>query len=174
MELVEKAYELNLDKISEGFLYSKVISYGKTPGMAKKDILQKMQYEDLKLTNGEEVTFLNMPIRRLKSCDKYNINGKIKTLLVHEEETKAEERLTMLDKMLVDYKNGHAYIRKGSYYRPNSCGYTEFRIRAGVYTIEEAVSEAKSCDEITVVPINIKEHNELINKEIEELKSRIL
>lgn len=78
------------------------------------------------------------------------------------------------EKILKDAAITHCYIRKGSYYRPNWCGYTDFQHRAGVYTKEEAVNHANKCNEITVVPINAKEHNDLLNAEIQDIQSRLL
>ena len=68
----------------------------------------------------------------------------------------------------------YCYIRKGSYYKPNSCGYTDFKHRAGVYSKEEAVSSAKSCRDITLEIIDIQSHNEMLNIEIAELQNKLL
>lgn len=68
----------------------------------------------------------------------------------------------------------HCYIRKGPYYRPGSCGYTDYTVKAGVYTKEEAISHAERCRELTLVPINNAEHNELIMEEVKDLLSRFI
>lgn len=66
------------------------------------------------------------------------------------------------------------YIKKnGLYYRPNSCGYTERRFWAGVYT-EEEIKDHKGCDELTFVEINVEEHNQILRKEIETIKSNLI
>jgi hypothetical protein len=57
----------------------------------------------------------------------------------------ARERNQSFDDMLNDTTITHCYIRKGSYHRPGSSGYTDFRHRAGVFTKQEAISSAKSC-----------------------------
>jgi hypothetical protein len=44
----------------------------------------------------------------------------------------ARERNQSFDDMLNDTTITHCYIRKGSYHRPGSSGYTDFRHRAGV------------------------------------------
>lgn len=68
----------------------------------------------------------------------------------------------------------HCYIRKGPYYRPNHCGYTDFRVEAGVYTKEEALHSAENCKELTIVPINIEKHNAEIIKKVNDLLSRYI
>lgn len=68
----------------------------------------------------------------------------------------------------------HCYIRKGSYYRPGSCGYTDYKVKAGVYTKEEAINHAERCRELTLVPIDNAKHNELIMDEVKDLLSRYI
>lgn len=68
----------------------------------------------------------------------------------------------------------HCYIRKGPYYRPGACGYTDYKAKAGVYTKEEALKHAEHCAELTLVPINNAEHNELIMEEVKDLLSRFI
>jgi hypothetical protein len=87
---------------------------------------------------------------------------------------KQQKRIAVLDGILNNETITHCYIRKGSYYRPDSCGYTDYRHRAGVYTKEYAVSHAKRCEEITVVPIDIEEHNAFLTAEIQDIQSRLL
>lgn len=48
----------------------------------------------------------------------------------------------------------HCYITKnGWYYRPNSSGYTDIKEEAGIYTKEEGVKHALSCDKLLLIPI---------------------
>lgn len=45
-------------------------------------------------------------------------------------------------------------LRKGGYYyRPNSAGYTEAITRAGIFDEPYALSHAKSCEEVTAIPV---------------------
>ena len=172
-ELSQKAWELNLFRIYDPYHLSEIIRNGKTRGEAKSKIYQEAMNEDLSLTD-EKLTFLNIPIRRCKRADLYFFEGKEVTLEQIEKIEKEKIRIIELDKILNDESIVYCYIRKGSYYRPNSCGYTDFRHRAGVYTKQEAVSSAKSCKDLDIVPINIEEHNSIIQKEIDELKTRVL
>ena len=68
----------------------------------------------------------------------------------------------------------YCYIIKGSYYRPNSCGYTSLKFEAGVYPKDEAVSHAKSVREIRLEWVYTWEHNKMINQKIAELQARLL
>lgn len=68
----------------------------------------------------------------------------------------------------------HCYIRKGSYYRPESCGYTDYMEKAGVYTKDDAVRHAERCDELTLVPIDNARHNEMIMEAVKDLLSRYI
>jgi hypothetical protein len=79
-----------------------------------------------------------------------------------------------LEKILINDSFSHCYIKKGGYYRPHSSGYTDFRHRAGIFTKEEAVKSAKSCRDLTIIPINAIEHNKMINDEIDDLKTRLI
>jgi len=172
-QLIQKAWELNLFRIYDPYHLSGIIHYGKTRGEAKSKIYSKAKNEDLSLTDGP-LTFLNIPIRRCKRADKYLFEDKELALWEIENIQKEKIRIIELDKILNDESIVYCYIRKGSYYRPNSCGYTDFRHRAGVYTKQKAVSSAKSCSDITIIPINIKEHNSMIQNKIDDLKTRVL
>ena len=55
--------------------------------------------------------------------------------------------------------------------RPNSAGYTDKWQEAGIYLKKEAIEHAKSCDELTLVPINNTDYKININKEINRLKT---
>ena len=92
--------------------------------------------------------------------------GKMLTLRKHD---------TELTQILEDEKVSHCYIKKrGSYYRPDSCGYTEIRTRAGIYPKERAVREGKGDLLFDIVPINAEEHNAMILAEIKELESKLI
>lgn len=79
-----------------------------------------------------------------------------------------------LNKIAKNKKVTHCYIKKGSYYRPNSCGYTDFQSLAGVFTKEEAISEANHCNDVWIIPINNESHNKMIVQAIKELSTRLI
>lgn len=79
-----------------------------------------------------------------------------------------------LNKIRKDKKITHYYIRKGPYYRPGACGYTDHITKAGVYAKEDALSHAEHCRELSLVPVEIAKHNGYIMEEVKDLLSRIM
>lgn len=176
MEVKEKAYEINMDEISEGYSWDVIVCHAHNKNQAKVKLLEQVRYEDMKLKYGEEdLSYINIPIKRSHRHDKVIFDDKV--VLRHEVESiiKQKEREEKLNAILVDDNIKYCYIKKGgSYYRPNSCGYTEYKYRAGVYKKEEAIKDCLSAQELYVIPINIDEHNKMINSQISELQTRIL
>lgn len=84
------------------------------------------------------------------------------------------EKQRISDLTLLCSKHKYFYIRKGYYYCPDACGYTERKEFAGVYSSDEAFSHARSCRETTLIPIDIEKHNKMIQESIEDLSSRII
>lgn len=170
-----KAYQIDLSKIEEGFLYDTIMCYADNANQAKQILLRENRYENLILSkSNEEVNYLTIPVIRRKSDDKIIFEGQAVTEIEKNRILYKRERDLLLENILNDANIKYCYIKKGSYYRPNSCGYTDFKHRAGVYTKQEAVQSAKSCNELTIIPIDILEHNEMINIEISCLSSRLL
>lgn len=174
MELLEKAWTVDLDKIDEGFLCCEEYEYAKTRNEAKQKLLQTYQYQSLNDFDKTEITYLNIPVKRAKGMDKFLFEGEPKTLAEIENIKERRERDKKLDQILENPEIKYCYIIKRYYYRPNYCGYTERISRAGVYTKEDAVSEARNVQEISVKPIDITEHNSHIQAEIEDLKTRLI
>jgi len=171
----QKAYEIDFSKINEGYLSSGEICLADTIGKAKSILLDRIKYESWKLKySDDDITFTNIPVVRRKTSDLHIFEGSPVPMWRINEILSERERFKKFDVILNDESIKYCYIRKGSYYRPNSCGYTDMIHRAGVYTKEEAVSEGKFCRDITIQPIVISDHNEMINKEINDLKSRLL
>lgn len=176
---VSKAYSINFDAIEEGYLYDhnsyRVFAETNSEARSKLLSLLKENYEDLTLRfTGEQVTYLNIPVRRSVNSDLFDFDGEVMTVFSFQEKKSELERKSNLDKLLNDPEIEYCYIRKGSYYGPNWSGYTDRVEEAGVYLKKEAVSHAKNVRKITLIPIVIKEHNALINAKIEKLKSKIL
>jgi len=175
LRLKQKAWGINWDKIDEGAYYLGNIDivYAQTRGKAKSLLLPDII--DYKLyKTGEYVEFTTIPIIRVKEADKYDFNGEILTIWKYDEVNIERKRIKELDDLLNNDSIKYYYIRKGNYYKPNYCGYTDFKHRAGVYSKEEAVSSAKSCRDIWLEKIDIQEHNKMIENEIEELRTSIL
>jgi len=175
LELTKKAFEINFSKIEEGYLYSPEVCYAKNRNEAKSKLLAQTKYESIMLCGeDEEVTYLNIPVLRCSHLDKYSFEGKELTEQEIEEKLDEIKRLSILDEILNNQHIQYCYIRKGSYYRPNSCGYTDFKHRAGVYEKSDAVSQAKSCSDIWLERIDIEEHNKMMQDEIRDLTSRLI
>ena len=123
----------------------------------------------------EEVTYLTLPVYRDKDGDKYDFNGKSLTMNEIENLIRKQERIDSFNTIIKNNNITHCYIRKrGSYCRPNCCGYTEFQSVAGIYEKEYAIKLAKSCNELDAIPIDNKTHNKMIIERIEDLKTRII
>ena len=174
-KLLEKAYEIDLSRIEEYYFYEREIAYAETVGKAKSKLLGQANYNNMKLLCvDEDMMYTNIPVKRAHDYDKYEFEGKAETMhsiyeIIHE-----RERISKLNDILTNDSIKFCYISKGNYYRPGSCGYTDFKHRAGVFTKEEAVSSAKSCSGLSIIPIDIEVHNKMISDEITELQTRLL
>lgn len=172
LQFAQKAWEIDFGRVEEGYMFEKVWAYGNTVGQTKQELL--VEVEGCKNYLGEEITFLNIPIIRCKEKDKYYFEGEPETVADIEYIKALRERTNELDAMLADNNITHCYIRKGSYYRPGSSGYTDMRHRAGVFSTLEAVSSARHCKDLTIIPVGIDEHNKMIEDEINDLKTRLI
>ena len=169
----QKAWKIDFKQIESGWEYSERVVYADTRNQAKTLLLKNAWDMGLKNT-GYEITYLNIPVIRYKQSDKIWFEGGYFTKNKIEQKKYDRQRNLELDNILSDKTITHCYIRKGSYYRPNASGYTDMLHRAGVFTKLDAVISAKSCHELRIIPINITEHNKLIQTEINELQTRIL
>jgi hypothetical protein len=170
---VQKAYQIDFSRIEEGFLYSQTFTLADTRSKARTKLF-KMS-DGMQLYNGKELTIMNLPMIRCPQEDLYEFEGQKISQEKLEYLLKKRKRWAILDNILNDTDIEFCYIKKrGSYYRPHSCGYTDFQHRAGVYPKSEAVSNGKSCDELDIIPINTQEHNQMIKSEIEDLQTRLL
>lgn len=79
-----------------------------------------------------------------------------------------------LNKIIKDKNITHCYIKKNSYYMPKYCGYTDYKVKASIYTKEEALQHYTACNELRLIQININEHNKMIVDEIKDLMSRLI
>lgn len=175
--LVEKAYKINFGKIEEGYLYDEdsFVVYAETLNKAKYKLLEKAYCENICLRGSDdEVTYITIPVIRAKEHDTFLFEGEPLTKIGIIKKLRDRDRESELNKILDDDSISHCYIKKGSYYRPNSCGYTDFIHRAGVFTKQKAVSSAMSCRDLYIIPIDIEKHNKMIQDEIDDLKTRLI
>lgn len=172
--IVRKAYEINLDKIHEGYHYEQKFCLADDMRGARKQLINIAKLHDMELKWGGAVTYLNLPVRRLPSHDIIKVNGVDYVRYKWVEQVAKAQRNKLLDDILNNPDIQYCYIYKGGFYRPNSCGYTSHMSEAGVYKKGEAVAHARGVQEIKLIPINIEEHNKMINEKIENLKSRLI
>jgi hypothetical protein len=174
--IVLKAYEIDLDKLEEGYLSDSIVCYAENSNKAKVTLLRQIANDNWKLKYlGEELTYLNIPVKRKKSSDKVIFEGKEVLRSSIEQLIAERERIAKLDEILNNPNIKYCYIiRYGQYYRPNSCGYTSLKFEAGIYPKDEAISHAKSVREIRLESVDIDEHNKMINQKIAELQERLL
>lgn len=174
----QKAWIINTSNFNEPWFAPTDVFYGDTRNEARTEALNHIRHDNFTDKDDEPIGLLNIRMQRLKGADKILVDGVYKTVADIEYEKQKKEFNEKLDNLIIDNPNGYAYVRKGgSYYRPNSCGYTEFITRAGVYPIKEAVAEVRGCslsDRMDVILIDIEAHNATLTKEIESLQSRLI
>jgi len=175
LKLAKKAFKLEAHRIDEGHFLSDKVVYADSLGKAKQLILSDIKYDDYKIRHTlEPVTYLNIPVVRAVESDKFEFENELLPMWKIHEIKEERKRIAALDLMLSDEKIKYCYIKKGYYYRPNSNGYTEYLAYAGVYTVKEAVATAKGCRDLSLIPINIEEHNAMINEKILDLQTRVI
>lgn len=149
--IVRKAYYLDLDRIYEGFLYSDRIIYAESINKAKSILLSDIRYDEMKTKNGDDITYFNIPVKRSYNNDEYDFEGRILKKYNIKYIMSERERLAVLDKFLFENIGKQFHILKGDwYYRVDSKGYTSDKSEAGIYTVEDAVSHAKHCSDLTL------------------------
>jgi len=173
--IIKKAYEIDLNQLNDGYLSGTIMCHENTTNKARITLLKAIRYDDYTLRkNNKPVTYLNLPVKRRKSWDKVWFQNK-EVFRYQIEEIKDEaERIAKLDEILNNPHIEYCYIIKGSYYRPNWCGYTSRKVEAGIYTKPEAVQHAKSVREIRLERVDKDEHNKRIIEKIAELESILI
>jgi hypothetical protein len=170
-KLVEKAYCIDLIRIKHGYEYSLVVCHAKNLNAAKSIIYKLIKNEGMENCYDEPISLANIPVIRYENSDHYFFENKIMTLREINGTVKERLRIAKLERLLNDESIKFCHICKhGSYYRPNSAGYTDYLSRAGVYEKKEAIEHARRCDELSLIPINIETHNKLIYDEIKDLQ----
>lgn len=173
--IIEKGWAIAIGKIEEGYLYDHLTVNAKTRNEAKRKFIQNGHTEGMQLKYGDEVTYLTLPVVRHKDADLIQYNDKVIERYKLNCILELEKHNSNLKSILKDESITHCYIKKGGYYyRDNYCGYSEFKISAGVYPKEDAVRHATGITEIYIVPINIEEHNVFLKKHISEVESRLI
>lgn len=86
------------------------------------------------------------------------------------------EDRNLVDGIMSDSNIKYCYSKKrGLYERPDGYGYTQHLYFAGIFPKEDVCRWCEqSHGEITPVPVNLKERNELIREKIKELNDNLL
>lgn len=174
-KIIKKAYKIDFDKIDEGYIASDKVCHADSIGKAKSLLLRQIKYDDWKMRYTDElVTYTNIPVKRYPEGDLVDFEGEPIPLWKVDGILRDRTRKKLLDDILIGETKYYHIKKNGMYYKPNSVGYTDFQHMAGIYPKEDAVDHARHCDDIYLIPINIDDHNMLINLHILELQSRII
>lgn len=172
MKITKKAYKVDLSKIDEGFLYCPSHCFANNRIQAKTKLLHDV---DAVLLNGDELTYLNIPVVRDKENDIVDYKDDSLKRGDIPARVKLEKQTALEQSYLADPKITHCYIRKrGLYYGHDYCGYTDFKHKAGIYSTADAVKHCGGNIELTCKPIDIAEHNEILLNEIARIRKGII
>lgn len=155
------------------------IVFGKTEKEARLSALKELSDHGIEQNSwGDDFTYVSVTVIREPEYDKFLVDGKLKSRVQIQQDQDRIDRDNSFRQLLADNPNGWAYIRKGGYYyQSNHCGYTEYKSYAGIYSLQVAVKECLGMslsDYMRPEPINVDEHNAMINKQIEGLTSRLI
>lgn len=173
LTIIKKGWCLNKDKLQYSE-YDYISCYANNRNKAKKKMLEHSNIDLILNINGENLNYINIPVVRNRKADIVLFNGKEVRRDSVLELSVDEIRKKEIKKLNADESIVYCYIRKGGYYYAKDCKvYKQKMLDAGVYTKEEAIKHYKHCRELTIVPIDVDEHNKMINDRIEELKSNL-
>lgn len=171
-KIIKKGYQIDFSKVDEGYMYCPETCVADSRNEARYILFNRRII--FSLNCNDEVTYANIPVIRCEEVDLVEFEGKNITRNKIRELLKDRERSKMLDDLMEDETKQFFYIRKGSYYRPDECGYTDMRHRAGVFDKATAIDCARSCNQLDLIVINIEEHNMMIQREIDDLETRLI
>ena len=147
------------------------VTYATTPSKAKSVSTEWAEWE----LNGEWPKWTDLKVKRAKNADIVLFEDKEVKRYQVESILYNRKRKAKLESFLDDPVLTHCYIMKrGTYYRPNSSGYTSRKHQAGIYTIKEGVEDAISCNELWLERISKADHNAMLEKHLEETKQLML
>ena len=70
LKLLEKAYELDRNRVVNGYQMSEIIVFADSRGKAKQKILNNLYLDEHKvLPSFDKLSFINLPIQRAKNYD---------------------------------------------------------------------------------------------------------
>ena len=172
-KIIKKGYQINFSNIAERYFYGPETCVAGSRNEARYILFNRgidMEFLD----KNDDVTYTNIPVIRCEEVDLVEFEGQNITRNKIGDLLKDRERSKMLDDLMEDETKQFFYIRKGGYYRPGGCGYTDMQHRAGVFDKKSAIKSARMCKELDLVAINIEVHNKMIQDEIDELETRLI
>lgn len=171
-----KAYTVNLNRIENGWEYSEVVCYAKDKNEARAILLKKIRFDEYRLKyTKREVDYLNIPVIRVKDRDLVFYEGVYITKSQLDHINLIKKRKDEYKLILDDQSITHCFIiKRGCYYRPNYCGYTERFYEAGVYEKQNAIKHAGDSLDITIKPIDNERHNRDIQRVIDMLNTKFI
>lgn len=174
-EIVIKGWEVVTSDIQESYHFGDINCTAHTRGEAKSKFMKMGEVEGMMTIYNDEITFLNIPIRRCKAIDKVIYKGNIIRRNRIPEIIEVEKRREELKYIMDNETISHCYIRKrGEYYRSGFSGYTSLKECAGVYTKKEAVDHVGVSLDIFIIPIDIQEHNNYLQERINSIKEKLI
>lgn len=175
--IIKKAYQINLNKLNEGYLSDIIMCHAENINKAKTILLNDIKYDNWKLRySNVEINYLNIPVIRRKSDDIVLFEGNEVIRYKISDIVYERERIDKINEILADEAVTYCYIYKSGqgYYCDGRCGYTYLKTNAGIYEKKDAASDAKSVRELSIIPIDIEEHNKMINDKINDISKKII
>lgn len=143
MELIKKAWSLDLDVIDEGHFCEDIVIYAGTKGKAKSEMMKTdVQYHKL-WSIDEEITFLNVPVIRAKNLDIVKIDNRemarnIAMSYLDQLEKRNKIELHSSDEFYRQHTREYSGNAIG-FWALNGKGYTIDPEKAHIYTKEEVL-----------------------------------
>ena len=174
-KVVKKGYCLDVDAIGRNaYEFDWVHCVADNLEQARTMLFKKMESLDSSMTYRNYYPN-DFPVKECEKHDIVEIDGKE---MSRESATMLQKYLDKQvenDKILNDSSVKYVFIYKdGWYYRENFCGYTEHSLEAGVYTKEDGYKHCGNILELRMIPINIEQYNNLIQKQVDKLLTQIL
>jgi len=99
--LVKKAYQIDMDRLDEGYLADVIFCHAKNINFAKVELLKSVRYDGWKLKyTGEELNYLNIPVIRRRESDIVIFEGQEVVRCKIESIKEERERTEKLDEIL--------------------------------------------------------------------------
>lgn len=178
IKLLRKAWTIRIQDFNEFYFLNAPVVYHESRDKAKFELWKVIYNDGWELCNiFKELTYINTPIIRDKEADVVLYKGKE----IYRNQIEEVDRQGIEIKKREDIKNNPEVelvfiIKRGDYYSKNFNGYTSYKMRAGIYTKEEALKHVEGCFDygLTIEPVNMKEikdlNEEFLQRSLNELK----